>query len=230
MTDDKKEPWTQYWRESHAHACTSEFSADARNLIQAAWARAFAAVKNDARILDIATGNGALIAHIAPNLVPDITHIEATGVDLARIEQSAKKHLQIDPRVAVQFIGGVDASTLPFEQMHFDLVVSQYGIEYGDLPLAFREACRVTKGHLMFLVHARNGEIVRQNAAICAQIDLLVTELCIIDHLKNYHQTPCDDTDKEMDDTLKKLETAIKSTEKPQFFANSAVSHQTDCQ
>jgi SAM-dependent methyltransferase len=67
----------------------------------------------------------------------------------------------------VRLKGGVYLRSLPFEDGSYDGVFSQFGIEYGERPAAFREAARVLRagGCGLFVMHHRDSVVTR----LCAQ-------------------------------------------------------------
>lgn len=100
------------------------------------------AVEHD-RILDVATGTGALAIAMAGRLDPQ----SVTGVDLSTgmVEIGRKKvhELGLDGIVS---LGIGDCLKLPFADGEFDAVTCAYGVRnFADLPAGYREMCRVLK-------------------------------------------------------------------------------------
>ncbi len=116
--------------------------------IGAFWQAQFGAAPPAARVLDIACGNGALARLLQQTRSDERWHCDA--VDLARV---APVWAATEPRV--HFHPGLGAEALPFASGHFDLVVSQYGIEYSDMKRSLHEALRVCRpgGTLAFGMH-----------------------------------------------------------------------------
>ena len=77
---------------------------------------------------------------------------------------------------AARFIGKTAAESLPFADGSFDVVVSQYGLEYADLEIALSEAARVLAagGQLHWLAHGSDSIVVAQGRAQLVDIDLLL--------------------------------------------------------
>lgn len=201
-----------------AHACTREFSANARERIAANWASEFRQLKDGAKVLDLATGNGALITRIPDSLPASVQTVEAIGVDIATIDQTAPKYLRADERLKVEFQGGVDVSALPYADAQFDLVTSQYGIEYGNIFATFREACRVTRDRLVLLVHAADGVVVRQNTDIVRQVRFILSETDVIAHLRRLNDDHCSENLAQVKQALSQIRKEMKLLENPSFL------------
>jgi ubiquinone/menaquinone biosynthesis C-methylase UbiE len=186
MNTTPQDMWSDYWNKGDLHACTREFSKDARRRIETKWASEFSQLCGGASVLDLATGNGALIASLPACLPPSMPQVKAVGIDLASIENSAAKYCQSNDILDVEFRGGINVASLPFEDEMFDLVTSQYGVEYADFSVAFKQACRVARDRLVFLVHAADGVVVRQNFDIVRQVAFVVDEIGVFQILRDY--------------------------------------------
>jgi SAM-dependent methyltransferase len=105
------------------------------------------------RILDIATGSGAVIENIfkrATDVAADITCVD---ISKAAIDSVRSRYPEVTGIVA-------DAVAIPLESSGYDLVTSQFGIEYAGLD-AVDEAARLVApgGALAVLMHIRPGLI-----------------------------------------------------------------------
>jgi SAM-dependent methyltransferase len=145
--------WSRYWATGMAHSCGTSYDSTYGGAIGDFWRDSFATLAAGDRVLDIATGNGAL-PRLLLSLRPHAS-VEIDAVDMAQVAPTWP--LQLDPpqRQRLRIHSGVSAESLPFADHRFGLVVSQYGIEYADLSLAVPEALRVLApgGRVRFLVH-----------------------------------------------------------------------------
>ena len=114
--------------------------------ISGGWQALLSCAPPTLRLLDVACGRGAILALARAQGFTDVT-----GVDLVAIDGA-------DPAIS----GGVDAAHLPFSDQSFDIVTSQFGIEYAGLLTAGLEAARVARQHLWLLLHAAEGPIAAQ--------------------------------------------------------------------
>lgn len=169
--------WRDYWKTDRLASCLPE-SQKAASDIAGFWRMLLAKLPDGSAILDIATGNGAVLAEASIAADASSKRFDRVGVDLADIDP----HRYIsdpDGRLAgVTFLGGVAAEALPFPEAHFDCVVSQYGLEYAELCLALDETARVLRpgGKLHWLAHSAKSAVVAQNHAQICETELLLAE------------------------------------------------------
>lgn len=168
--------WDEYWAADRPASCVPEDAATT-SLIAAFWIERLADLPDGARVLDVATGNGVVLAYAAEAARRASRGVALTGVDLAAIDPL--RHLvRPDPALrAARFVAGVAAEKLPFAVASFDCVTSQYGLEYADLPQALAEAARVLApgGRLRWLAHGPGSDVVAQNVAQRMEVDYLLS-------------------------------------------------------
>lgn len=118
----------------------------------------------NARILDIGSGSGAVIE--AASHVPgiDLSTVSCVDISAAAIDAVTKRFPDIIGVVA-------DASNTSLDAKSYDLITSQFGIEYAGLG-AFDEAARLLAdgGSLLFFMHLQEGTLYDE---CCAALDAL---------------------------------------------------------
>ena len=136
------------------------------------WRAFFAALPDGARLLDLATGNGA----IAVLAVAAGKGFAVTGADLAAVEPTAFVTQNRDELAQITFLAGTPAEALPLPDASIDVVVSQYGVEYSDLSRSLPEAARILApgGRMRFACHAAEGTIARATANSIADAEFLL--------------------------------------------------------
>lgn len=136
------------------------------------WRAFFAGLPDGARVLDLATGNGA----IAVLAVETGKNFAVTGADLAAVEPTAFVTRNRAELAQITFLANTPAEALPLPDASIDALVSQYGIEYSDLDRSLAEAARVLApgGRLRFACHAAEGSIARDTAHSIADADFLI--------------------------------------------------------
>jgi SAM-dependent methyltransferase len=143
-----REAWSRYWASGAPQACSGSFDGNDGGAIAARWRQVFAALPAGARVLDIGCGNGPLARLLLDRDVGRGLHYD--GIDAAQIAPAWAAE-----RPELHWHPGQVAEALPFDDASFDLVASQYGIEYAELPRASAEAVRVCRpgGALGWLLH-----------------------------------------------------------------------------
>ena len=164
LNDDE---WTQFWR--HGSVTTFERSGNPNydGEIREFWQLQFGTLPPGARVVDLATGNGAVALLAAEYSSKNGMQFEIDALDKAEIRpqrdleqaKSAQEWLS-----AVRFHGGAPNERTGLENECADLVTSQYGFEYGDPAASSREIMRVLKpgGRIAFITHHANSVVVRE--------------------------------------------------------------------
>jgi SAM-dependent methyltransferase len=175
---DERAAWDRFWSYDRLSSFgTGKGSGNYDEPIAAGWRSFFAALPPRARVLDIATGNGA-IAVIA---VEAGEQLKVTGADLAAVRPADFVSKNKGALGKIRFVGGAPAEKMPFDGGSFDAVVSQYGIEYSDLKRSLPEAVRALAagGRLRFACHAAEGEVAANTKPAIADADFLLDEVDI---------------------------------------------------
>ncbi len=115
------------------------------------------------RLLDLATGNGAVALICAERARERRIQLHIDAVDAAGIKPPPQA---LDPEgrlPQVRFQGDVWLEDLPFKDDEFDGIMSQYGFEYADEEQAVSEVSRVLSpdGRLRLVIHAQEGAVWR---------------------------------------------------------------------
>lgn len=155
--DARRIAWSQYWSAGGLHSCPGSFAGNYAGAIADFWQTALADLAPDARVLDLATGNGALPQMLLQRYGDGVS---VDAVDAAQLAPAWFSPLQY-PKI--RFHSGVMIEALPFEDASFDYVISQYGIEYAGRQDACRQALRVLRpnGHLAFVMHHSGSVLAR---------------------------------------------------------------------
>ncbi|MES2321815.1 MAG: class I SAM-dependent methyltransferase [Pseudomonadota bacterium] len=153
QTDIRQAVWSRYWSHGVGHSCGGSYGSSYEGALAAWWRAAFATLAPGARVLDIATGNGAL-----PRLLLDFDQagtLSCDAVDLATLAPAWFAGLAPERAARLRFHGKQAAEALPFPDGNFDLVMSQYGLEYTDLARTVPEILRVLApgGRIRLLTH-----------------------------------------------------------------------------
>lgn len=153
--------WSRYWARGAGHSCAGSYEDNYGGAIARFWMERFAALPPQARMLDIATGNGALPrlllqARAEPGIVCE-------AIDLASVVPAWLSSLPPAQCARLRFRSGCAAEALPHADGCFDLVCSQYGLEYSDLERSLTEIRRVLApaGGVALVLHHAQGRPVQ---------------------------------------------------------------------
>lgn len=155
--------WSDYWRHSAALNSFAESDSASGYVGEVAdfWHQHLANYKEQAHLVDVGTGNGALAVLIGEYARKQGYAWNITGIDAADIDPMAS--LQAKPELVeklkgIKFLGSTPIEKLPFEDNSIDTVTSQFAFEYADTTLALKEILRVLKSNGEFVAMAHHAE------------------------------------------------------------------------
>ncbi len=147
--------WSDYWNnEGTSGEVFINQSGERHPQLAAYWHTQISGAHSTARIIDLACGAGSIYSDL---------HKEHTfslfGIDLSMDGLHLLRHRLPNTSTVVGSITG-----LPFPERIFDLVVSQFGVEYGGAD-AFSNAANLvnTGGRIAILCHIEDGYIDTRN-------------------------------------------------------------------
>ena len=150
--------WDTYWQGT---GDVGAFSAGGAShpAVLAFWEEFFRTVKQkyDAPLMiDLASGNGALVEAALGEFADAEVDITCVDLSAAAIENIQNRFPQVQGLVS-------NARTIPLESGRFDIVTSQFGVEYAGLE-AIDEAARLLApgGVLALMLHNQAGSIHRE--------------------------------------------------------------------
>ncbi|MEO9945500.1 methyltransferase domain-containing protein [Paraglaciecola sp.] len=174
--------WSQYWRQGHLTSFSQDIKENYKGGLFNVWRDFFAGCNKGDHVLDVGTGNGALI-DIALKTAPQVL---LTGIDSAELTltESLKKSSNVN------VYSRQNAENMVFEANTFDSVISQFGIEYADMPKALSELARVLKiaGRFQLVLHDMTSSIVQPNSSILSAAKELSKPKGVLECLKEMLQ------------------------------------------
>jgi len=156
--------WSNYWAAGNLTSLPNDFKHNYDGEIQDFWFRVFARLPNQASILDVCTGNGA-VAYLALDYAhKNDRNWQITAVDGAEIRQDKvqEHHSGVaQTGKSIEFISNVLVEDMQLDSNNFDLITSQYGIEYCDWASSAEAINRhlTQNGHFACLTHAPETDI-----------------------------------------------------------------------
>ena len=160
-TDD----WDAYWRNAESAAAHKD-GGPQDEVLERFWRRfferTFPAFRSKPKMLDIACGNGAVPRHALAAIRGMDKNIDLT---IYGLDESPAAIGEMRKRDQGLCYIAANAASLPIRKETFDLVTSQFGMEYAGSE-ALLEAARVTApgGIFAAVLHLRDGAIYRECA------------------------------------------------------------------
>ncbi|MCB1582686.1 MAG: class I SAM-dependent methyltransferase [Xanthomonadales bacterium] len=157
-----KQHWSEYWKTGALTSLPADFKENYDGELYEYWKTVLLSGLPQLKILDVCTGNGAvalLLSEIAEkhHIAVDVVAVDASDIKPSRLLNAfPQKKVHINQ---INFIGNCFvesmATTVPGT---FDLIVSQYGIEYCDTEQAATNIVQKLKacGRLVFIAHSPN--------------------------------------------------------------------------
>jgi len=148
-----RNPWAGYWSQGSVSSCLPNAERGFAPILDMVWKSYGRGLPRGAEVLDLATGNGAVLRALAGTQAG----LKLTGVDSAPTLAAAPPEIALKPGVAME--------CLPFDDGSFHAVTSQFGFEYGNVAAIAGEAARVLRpgGSFRFVIHHAAGPIVAHN-------------------------------------------------------------------
>jgi SAM-dependent methyltransferase len=175
MNDTNSDPaptnrsWNQYWRGTKDGPSLAIGGANHPRLDQF-WREFFLRLPAESRaanIIDIASGDGAVVEFAVKVFSRETADITCIDISRHAVEMVAKRFPTVNGIVA-------NALRVPLKSNSFDIVASQFGVEYAGVA-AFSEAARLLApgGQLALLVHHRSGTIYKECSASLDAVEKL---------------------------------------------------------
>ena len=181
--EHRRTAWSRYWKQDVLHSLPGSFDGNYAGEIGRFWRRQFAPLDASHRVLDIATGNGAIPQLVCQACSSDMPRVDA--IDLAEVMPDWVASQPLQCRAALHFHAGASAEALPFADASFELATSQYGIEYCDAARAAAELVRVLKpgGRVALLLHHRGSRLAEVAREELRLADWLLRDQGFLDRL-----------------------------------------------
>jgi len=172
--------WDRYWGGGHGDTCFHQGEAFS---LRKDWIEFFAQLPRAARILDLATGNGALALIAAEVSRENNRGYSITGVDFAVPKPELIPEIDTSLLEHISFVSSTPLENMKFDAASFDAVTSQYGFEYSDTRRSIPGIAKLLApgGKLRFLIHSHGGKVFKSTEQRCARIKQLLARDQVFD-------------------------------------------------
>lgn len=167
--------WDEYWRRTH-EAAAHQGGGPQEAVLARFWTSFFEDVYARVatpRVLDFACGNGA-VTRFAVDVASAQNAASSDAPFIVGVDRSHAALSDLRKRFPAVHAVIADARRTPFPDERFDVVVSQFGIEYAGVE-AIDEAARLIArgGVLAAILHLKDGAIYRECSANLRAIETL---------------------------------------------------------
>jgi len=185
-----QDKWSSYWSGNRVSACMQTNDGNYNSVIGQHWQTHFSTLADESRILDLATGNGAVLHFAIDTAKNQNKSFDLFGIDLAHINPWAHMEQKSVQPSRIQFLPNISIESLPFANNMFDSVVSQYGAEYASLEPTVCEAVRVLRasGTLNWICHSDTSVVYHNSCREIEDARYMLEQTAVIDHLSNIIQ------------------------------------------
>lgn len=181
--------WSSFWRQGFITTFGASKPNNYEGVVRQFWREKFVELPVEARILDIATGNGA-IATIAAEVSHELRkNFFVAATDLAEIsDKLAADTEDLELRKNICFHSHIPCEKQPFDDGSFDFASSQFGFEYSNTDLATKEMRRVLVpgGQFIAISHHVDSELIRAAAVELDVYRYALDELDLFGRVRKY--------------------------------------------
>lgn len=167
--------WSSYWSSGILTSLPQDFRENYDGEIASFWNACFEQLEDRAKILDVCCGNGplSLLAH-QNNPSFDIHGVDSAFIDSTKIIKRFPNLSSSLEKITLH--SGVKIEEFEQPEGSFDLIVSQYGVEYSDLKTTAKKLFQLLKadGELRFICHSPSSEILGYMQAEYQEYRLLI--------------------------------------------------------
>jgi SAM-dependent methyltransferase len=174
QTPPPADPWSDYWAgaDPALAAVTGGAAADALAGVWDEWLARLPLGIGEGRLLDLACGS-APVARAAAKAGRGAV-LACSDYSAAALARAAEQFSAEAPEAPAVFVAA-DAARPPFSEQGFDLVASQFGLEYaGEAAFAAAAGLVAPEGALACLVHLAEGPIHRECAGNLSVMEAIV--------------------------------------------------------
>jgi len=177
MASSERAQWSSFWQQGFITTFGRSKPANYDGVVRDFWREKFVDLPVGARILDIATGNGAIAMLAAEVNGERGKGFAIAATDLAEINRSllVKEEMR-QLRDSIEFHSRTPCEKQPFDDDHFNFVSSQFGFEYSNIAQTIPELHRilVTGGQFVAISHHTESELIK-----AAKVELEVYEYAL---------------------------------------------------
>jgi len=181
--------WSSFWQQGFITTFGRSKPDNYSGVIRAFWKEKFLELPTGSRILDVATGNGAVATFAASVSTEKDREFSIAATDAAEINPNVKiDDVTKSLREQVIFHSNEPCESQPFDDDSFDFISSQFGFEYGDIDTTMPEMRRilVPGGRFVAISHHIDSRLVKAAKAELEVYRHALDELNIFGTVRKY--------------------------------------------
>lgn len=154
-------PWSRLWDMGVLHSCANGIQGNYDGSILKFWQRQFDSLEDSSSVVDIGTGNGALLLLARESAMARGIKLHMHGIDIADINPAQSIPDGKNRFAGIHFHPNTSACRLPFTDGEVDMVCSQFGFEYAPREAAIQEMMRVVhaRSRISLIAHSTDSVI-----------------------------------------------------------------------
>ena len=171
--------WSRLWAAGVLHSCVTGMHGNYDGAILAFWQRQFEALSDGARVVDLGTGNGALLLLAREVAQARGVSFDLHGVDVADIDPIRHTGGGERDYSGIRFHPRTSADSLPFGAEQVSMICAQFGFEYAPRDSTLAEMQRVlsANGRIAMILHS-DDSVVAQTAPIQREALAFMRDKC----------------------------------------------------
>lgn len=158
--------WSNYWQAGQLTSLPQDFKGNYNGEIKSEWNVCFNRLATKGTILDLCAGNCAIGLLAVEFSKSSGKQFDITSVDSANVTKDSilsKYPNEKNSLSQIKIIANCKVEDIKIESKQFDLITSQYGIEYCDWETVAKQVYRLLKqgGEFTMLTHSGSTEIIK---------------------------------------------------------------------
>jgi len=191
MENDRYSQWSNFWQQGFITTFGRSKPDNYAGVVRDFWREKFLDLPSRSRVLDVATGNGAIATLAATVGAEKSKQFFIAATDAAQINPS----VDIDEREKairqqIEFHSGTPCEKQPFDDNYFDFVSSQFGFEYADIDKTIPEMHRVLVpgGYFVAISHHVDSQLIKAANAELEVYRYALDELNVFGTVRAYFE------------------------------------------
>ncbi|MCO7225023.1 hypothetical protein [Pleionea sp. CnH1-48] len=146
--------WSDFWSEGNLSSLNTTFDDGYDGSIKQMWNDSFVKLDDNARLLDLCSGNGSILKLAIEFCQTNEKSLELNGIEAAKVSESTIQELKESHQGIFNFYSETKVEKFVSEKQ-YSLVTSQYGIEYTDWSETLPLVANLLKqdGEAAFFIH-----------------------------------------------------------------------------